>query len=68
MRDEARNYELAVAVGACVEIKQLVRLLLRDLREPPLHRADAITATTSRRWPENSTPSSRRSYGDSIAS
>ena len=39
-----------------------------DLREPPRHRADAITATTSRRWPGNSTPSSRRSYGDNIAS
>jgi hypothetical protein len=33
-----------------------------------LHRADAVTATTSRRWPENFTPSSRRSYGDNIAS
>ena len=39
-----------------------------DLCEPPRHPADAVTATTSRRWPENSTPSSRRSYGDSIAS
>ena len=32
------------------------------------HRADAVTATTSRRWRRISTPSSRRSYGDSIAS
>ena len=30
-----------------------------DLREPPRHRADAVTGTTSRRWPRNSTPSSR---------
>ena len=28
---------------------------------PPRHRADAFTGTTSRRWPRNSTPSSRRS-------
>ena len=39
-----------------------------DLREPPRHRADAVTATASRRWPENSKPSRRRSYGDNIAS
>ena len=39
-----------------------------DLREPPSHRTDAVTATTSRRWPRNSTPSSRRSYGDNVAS
>ena len=39
-----------------------------DLREPPRHRADAVTATTLRRWPGNSTPSSRRSSGDNIAS
>jgi alpha-D-ribose 1-methylphosphonate 5-triphosphate synthase subunit PhnL len=39
-----------------------------DLREPPCHRTDAVTATSSRRWPENSMPSSRRSYGDNIAS
>jgi hypothetical protein len=31
-------------------------------------RGDGFTATTSRRWPENSTPSSGRSYGDNIAS
>ena len=36
--------------------------------QPPRHRTDAVTATSSRRWPENSTPSSRRSYGDNIAS
>ena len=39
-----------------------------DLREPPWHRADAVTGTTSRRWPGNSTPSSRRSYRGNIAS
>ena len=33
-----------------------------DLREPPRHRADAVTETTSRRWPGNSAPSSRCSY------
>ena len=33
-----------------------------DLCEPPRHRTDAVAATRSRRWPENSTPSSRRSY------
>ena len=31
------------------------------------YRADAVTARTSRRWPGNSTPSSRPSYGDNIA-
>ena len=39
-----------------------------DLGEPPRHRTDAVVATRSRRWPENSTPSSIRSYGDNIAS
>ena len=39
-----------------------------DLRDPPRHRAGAFTGTTSRQWPGNSTPSSRRSYGDNIAS
>ena len=37
-------------------------------REPPRVQADAVTGTTSRRWPRNSTPSSRRSDGDDIAS
>ena len=32
------------------------------------YRADAVTATTSRRWRGIATPSSRRSYGDNIAS
>ena len=32
------------------------------------YRADAVTARTSRRWPGNSTPSSRSSCGDNIAS
>jgi len=39
-----------------------------DLREPPSHRADADTGTTSRRWHGLATPSSRCSYGDNIAS
>ena len=39
-----------------------------DLREPPRHRADAVTGTTSRRWRGTATPSRRRSYGSSIAS
>ena len=34
-----------------------------DLREPPRHRADAATGTTSRRWRGIATPSRRRSYG-----
>ena len=33
-----------------------------DLREPPRHRADAVTGPTSRRWREIATPSRRRSY------
>ena len=49
-----------LTVEDCVEINQCV-----DLREPPRHRADAVTATTSRRWPGKS---SRRSYGENIAS
>ena len=52
-----------LTVEDCVEINQCV-----DLREPPRHRADAVTATTSRRWPGNSTPSSRSTYGSNIAS
>ena len=43
--------------------------------KPPRHRADAATdraaavaGTTSRRWREASAPSSRRSYGDDVAS
>ena len=39
-----------------------------DLREPPRHRADAVTGTESRRWHGTSTPSSRGSYEDNIAS
>ena len=39
-----------------------------SLREPRRHRADAVTGTTSRRWRGTSTLSSRRSYGDNIAS
>ena len=35
---------------------------------PPRHRANAVMGTTSHRWPEISTPSSRRSYRDNIAS
>ena len=31
-----------------------------DLREPPRHRADAVTGTTSRRWRRIATPSRRR--------
>ena len=34
-----------------------------DLRESPRRRADAIAATTSRRWRRIATMSSRRSYG-----
>ena len=34
-----------------------------ELGYPLRHRAAAVTATASRRWPGNSTPSSRRSYG-----
>ena len=37
-------------------------------REPPRHRADAVVGTTSRRWRGTSTPSSRCSYGDNVAS
>ena len=29
---------------------------------------NAVTGTTSRRWPRNSTPSSRRGHGDNVAS
>ena len=36
------------------------------LREPPRHRADAATGTTSRRWRGIATPSSRRGHGDNI--
>ena len=36
------------AVEDCVEINQ--RVMARDLREPPRHRADAGIGTTSRRW------------------
>jgi hypothetical protein len=36
--------------------------------DPPRHRAEAVRRTTSRRWRRTSTPSSRRSYGDNIAS
>jgi len=39
-----------------------------DLRKPPRRRADAATGTTSRRWRGTSTLSSRRSYGDNVAS
>ena len=38
------------------------------LREAPRHRADAVTETTSRRWRRISTPSSRCSNGDDVAS
>ena len=38
------------------------------LREPPRHRGDAITETTSRRWRRASTPSNRRNSIDNIAS
>ena len=34
----------------------------------PRHRADAVTGKTSRRWRRPSTPSSRRSHRDTIAS
>jgi hypothetical protein len=34
-----------------------------DVLEPPRHRADAATGTTSRRWRGIATPSRRRSYG-----
>jgi len=37
------------------------------LREPPRHRGDAITETTSRRWRRASTPSNRRNSIDNIA-
>ena len=39
-----------------------------DLCEPPRHRADAVPGKTSRRWRGTSTPSSRCSYEDTIAS
>jgi hypothetical protein len=39
-----------------------------DLREPPRHRADVATGTTSRRWRGIATPSRRRSYGKHVAS
>ena len=39
-----------------------------DLCEPPRHPADAVTGTTSRRWRGTSTPLSRCSYEDNIAS
>ena len=39
-----------------------------DGLDTPRHRADAATETTSRRWRGHLTPSSRRSYGDNIAS
>ena len=38
-----------------------------DLREPPRHRADAVTGTTSRRWRRISTPSSRCSYRNDVS-
>ena len=34
--------------------------------QPPRHRADAVLGTTSRRWRETSTPSSRCSHGNNI--
>ena len=40
-------------MASCVEINQRVRFPEKDrvdLREPSSHRADAFTATTSRRW------------------
>ena len=39
---------------------------LRGLCGLQRHRAEVVTRTTSRRWRRNSTPSSRRSYGDNI--
>ena len=51
---------LLLLVALCVEINQRLRFTR--------HRADVVTGTTSRRWPENSTPLSRHSYGDNIAS
>ncbi len=44
--------------------------LVRDLcgNQPERHRADAGMETTSRRWRGTSTPSSRFSYGDDVAS
>ena len=53
-------------VGGCVEIKQRDRSskhIYGGLREPPRHRADAVTGTESHRWRETSAPSSRHSYG-----
>ena len=38
-----------------------------DFADFSRHRAEVVTRTTSRRWRRNSTPSSRRSYGDNNA-
>ena len=48
-------------------MRSWVGIIARDF-VAPRHRADADLETPSRRWLGASTPSSRRSYGDNIAS
>ena len=66
----ALGEELVVAVVALEPVRKSASELgyCVDLLGPPRHRTDAVTTTTSRRWRGSSTPSSRRSYGDNIAS
>ena len=51
VHDDGRAHAMGVQTDGTVLCgNQRLRIVARALREPPRHRADAATETTSRRW------------------